>query len=280
MMWRMAWFVALVAASAAAVLVWAMTPAAGGRAEGKLLADLVYATSGGQELRADVCLPPGKGPFPAIVCLHGGGWTSGNRKDFSQTLAVLARRGFVAVAPQVRLAPQAQLPAMLDDAHAAIEWARQHPGFQVDPGRLALLGRSTGGHLALLMAARNPDRYRAVAAFSAPVDLSSPEMHTPEIIRNNLAPLLGGPPAEKQDECREASPLSYNLKGYPPVFLAHGSEDRLVPLSQVQAFKKKAGEAGSTVKLLVLEGEGHAWRGVNLLRAIDQMLTFLDEALK
>ncbi len=282
MMSRMVWVLALVAAAGAAVLVWAFNPSQTPATprEGQALTDVVFADVGGEELKLDACVPAGDGPFPAVLCLHGGGWTAGTRKQMTQTLAVLARRGFTAVAPQVRLAPKHPFPAALDDARAAAAWVRSRPELKADPKRVAVMGLSAGGHLALLLAATSPADFKAVAAFSAPVDLTDPAMHTPDLLAKNLVPLLGGTPAEKPDAYRAASPLSYDLTGMPPVFLAHGSDDRLVPLEHVRAFKEKVGAAGGTVRLLVLEGEGHTWRGMNLLRGIDQMLTFLDEKLK
>ena len=274
---RMTWALALAAVAGVAVLVWAFGPAAPvGPAEGRPVADVEYSAG----LRMDLCVPPGDGPFPAVICLHGGGWTGGDRKQWTQTLAVLARRGFVAAAPQMRLAPKHSAADMLDDVRAAAAWLRSRPEYKIDPKRVGVMGRSSGGHLALLAAATRPADFQAVAAFSAPVDLADPAMHAPDLLTKNLIPLLGGKPAERADAYRAASPLWYDLKGMPPVFLAHGSDDRLVPLAHVQAFKSKVGAADGRCHLIVMEGEGHAWRGANLLRGIDKILTFLDETLK
>src|SRR5262249_31761737 len=125
-----------------------------------------------------------------------------------------------------------------------------------------------------------PGEVQCVAGFSAPVDLASDQMQTQELLKHNLVPLLGGTPKEVPDAYRSASPLRYDLQGMPPVFLAHGSEANLVPLAHARMFREKVGAGGGTVKLMVLEGEGHTWRGANLLRSIDRMLTFLDESLK
>src|SRR5205809_962445 len=117
-MWnRLTWLAALVVVALVGVLVWAFSPGAPPPpAESEAISDVVYACPGGSELRVDLVVPKGDGPFPAIVCLHGGGWTTGSRKEMTQTLAVLGRRGFVAAAPDVRLAPKHAFPACLDDA--------------------------------------------------------------------------------------------------------------------------------------------------------------------
>jgi acetyl esterase/lipase len=281
-MWnRLTWLAALLAVAVVGVLVWAFSPRAPESHEGDPVNDVVYYRPGADELKIDLVLPKGDGPFPAIVCLDGGGWTTGSRKHMSKTLAVMGRRGFVAAAPDVRLAPKYRYPACLDDAREAVRWLRANASkYKVDPKRIGVMGLSTGGHLALLLAATTPGEVQCVAGFSAPVDLASDQMQTPELLKHNLVPLLGGTPKEKPDAYRSASPLRYDLKGMPPVFLAHGSEDNLVPLAHARMFREKVGAAGGTVKLMVLEGEGHTWRGANLLRSIDRMLTFLDESLK
>src|SRR5947208_292225 len=62
--------------------------------------DLVFCQPGGTPLHLDLAMPAsGGGPFPAVLCLHGGGWVAGDRKQMAQTIEVLARRGYVAVAP-------------------------------------------------------------------------------------------------------------------------------------------------------------------------------------
>ena len=91
------------------------------------------------------------------------------------------------------------------------------------------MGLSTGGHLALLLAATNPADFQAVAAFSAPVDLTSADMHTPDLLENNLVPLMGGMPKEKEKAYRVASPLSYDLKGMPQVFVGTGGMGYMSP---------------------------------------------------
>src|SRR5438270_12958505 len=68
--------------------------------------DLVYGKGGDQDLMLDLAMPKnGDGPFPVIICIHGGGWIQGKRQDMSKTIETLAGRGFVAVTPTYRLAP-------------------------------------------------------------------------------------------------------------------------------------------------------------------------------
>src|SRR5262245_42367930 len=99
-MWnRLTWLAALLAVAVVGVLVWAFSPRAPESNEGDPVDDVVYSRPGGDDLKIDLVVPKGDGPFPAIICLDGGGWTSGSRKHMSQTLAVMGWRGFVAAAP-------------------------------------------------------------------------------------------------------------------------------------------------------------------------------------
>src|SRR5580704_15207556 len=53
--------------------------------------DLVYGKGGSEEMKLDLAMPSeGQGPFPALVCVHGGGWTGGRRQDLDQTIASMA----------------------------------------------------------------------------------------------------------------------------------------------------------------------------------------------
>ena len=67
--------------------------------------ELVYGKGGDVELKLDLALPAtGDGPFPALVCIHGGGWQGGTRQDLAKTIEVLAGRGYAASAISYRLA--------------------------------------------------------------------------------------------------------------------------------------------------------------------------------
>ena len=94
-------------------------------AEVRTETDVVFGKGGDRELKLDLAMPKeGDGPFPAVVCVHGGGWVGGDRKQMAATVQVLARRGFVAVTPDYRTAPAHRFPAQLEDCKAAVRWLR------------------------------------------------------------------------------------------------------------------------------------------------------------
>lgn len=258
--------------------------------------DLPFAQVGDETLRLDLSLPTtSDGPFPVVLCLHGGGWVAGSRKQMTHTLEVLARRGYVACAPDYRLAPQHRWPACLHDCKAAVRWLRAHAGkYGLDPSRIGVVGLSAGGHLACLLGVTDPrdglegtggnlDRssaVQAVVSLSGPTDLTSAMLHSMEVRSRNLEPLLGGPPEAKADLYRQASPALYQPRTPPPFLLIHGGKDPIVPPSQATTFAEKLRQSGGQARVLLLEDQGHTWAGRALTKSIDQFLTFLDETLQ
>ncbi len=118
----------------------------------------LFASVGGQELRLDLYRPATQRdddsrPLPVVVVIHGGSWQNGSRKDFPALNRYLASRGYLVAAVSYRLAPQFRYPAARDDVAAAIVFLKGNAGrLGLDARRLALLGPSAGGQLALIAA--------------------------------------------------------------------------------------------------------------------------------
>ncbi len=93
--------------------------------------------------------PKGEGPFPAILCIHGGGFRAGNRQGYDKQCLRLAQHGYVALTVSYRLAPKYPFPAAIHDVKAAVRWTRANAAkYHIDPARLGVTGGSAGGHLA------------------------------------------------------------------------------------------------------------------------------------
>src|SRR5438093_10861525 len=83
-----------------------LPPAAAAPPAVELKKGVVYGKGGDVELKLDLATPEGDGPFPAVVCIHGGAWLKGNRAGHLGTIQMLAKHGYVAATVQYRLAPK------------------------------------------------------------------------------------------------------------------------------------------------------------------------------
>jgi acetyl esterase/lipase len=117
--------------------------------------EIVYRTIDGRERKALIFRPEGATNSPAMVCMHGGAWISGDRNLPSYMAQKLAARGFVVMSIDFRMAPRHMYPSSLRDANYAVRWLRQHAvEYGVDAERIGGLGFSSGAHLILLSAMR------------------------------------------------------------------------------------------------------------------------------
>jgi acetyl esterase len=125
--------------------------------------DIEYQRIGGESLLARLYRPKGAGPFPAVVGVHGGAWTSGDRNNNQVIDQALAAVGVVVLALDFRLAPQAMYPASVVDVNYGVRWLKAHAAqFASRPDWIGAVAGSSGAHQTLLSALRPRDpRYAA-----------------------------------------------------------------------------------------------------------------------
>jgi acetyl esterase/lipase len=229
---------------------------------------VVFGTGGGRELRCDIFTPPGNPTSaPAVLLVHGGGWSGGDRSQLKGYGILLGRQGFVCVASEYRLSGESQWPAQIHDVKAALRWMRANSKrLGIDPDRIAISGNSAGGHL-VLMAGGTPNvaefegeggnagvdtSVAAVISFYPPTDFGAPEK-----LSQAVAALMGS--NTSAEAVRGASPMSWAKAGFPPTAFFHGNKDELVSVNDSLKMYRALAEAGVPAELHVYADQPHAF---------------------
>jgi acetyl esterase/lipase len=242
-----------------------------------------YATVNGTELHLDIFEPPDRGSQtrPAILLLHGGGWTSFDKSTMRKLGEFFARSGFVAVAADYRLFnvkdPVNRWPAQLDDVQRAVRWVRANAGkYGVNPERMGAFGHSAGAQLASLLGmeetrdnsdpalAKYSSRVQAVVDASGPTDFTTDRDPDGDAF---LTSFLGGDFATHPELWREASPVSHVSKGDAAFLILHGTKDQNVPISQAQELLDKL-KAAKVKASLVKFDDGHVFETADARRQL------------
>src|SRR5437588_9646549 len=126
--------------------------------------DVEYQRQGGKALLAQVYRPAGTGPFPAVVQVHGGAWTSKDRTDNDFISKAFAESGILVASLDFRMPPEAPYPASIADINLGVRWLKARARtYGSRPDWVGLFGTSSGGHQVLLAAMRPDDpRYAAL----------------------------------------------------------------------------------------------------------------------
>ncbi len=120
--------------------------------------DIEYLRHGDKPLLARLFKPRGTGPFPLIVEVHGGAWCRGTRLNNKVIHETLARSGVVVAAVDFRMPPDAGYPGSIADVNYAVRWFKSRAAeLKSRPDRVGLLGTSSGGHIAMLVAMKPRD---------------------------------------------------------------------------------------------------------------------------
>jgi acetyl esterase len=207
-------------------------------------ANVQYGPASGTANQLDVYVPStGAGPFPALLLVHGGGWTRGDKSSFDKDAAGLAKIGIVGVPVNYRLAPKYVYPAQLDDLQLALQWLRAHAGqYKVDPSRIGALGTSAGAHLAALLATygvgatNGSGRVVVVGGWSGAYDFST--MVTASMDGTKISTFLGCDVTTCPAKWADASPANHLDPTDPPMYMANGTSEE-IPTQQPQDMSQR-----------------------------------------
>ncbi|MDR2357162.1 MAG: alpha/beta hydrolase [Oscillospiraceae bacterium] len=271
--------------------------------------------------KLDIYLPnSGDGPFPVIICIHGGAFTGGSKDDFQVSGFVDGvAEGFAVVSVEQRLchmlpdgayAADGQFPHSLFDFKAAIRFLRVNAErYRLDPNRFATAGDSAGGYHAIMAAATAAapamydgalgypsadDSVQAVVDWFGCGDLiiesefnaSAPPMALPDgsvmprIVFEDV--FLGLKCVEHQNLARFASPEIWITDKLPPVLLQHGAADEIVTVECSRRLAKKIADVCGPERVTFDEfpGWAHGDPGFYSDENLARVFNWLKAALK
>lgn len=262
-----------------------------------------YKTAGELHIRADVYRKPDGRVRPGILWIHGGALIMGNRGWLNPVQAEkYLNAGYTLISIDYRLAPQVKLRQIIEDLEDAYRWIRADGPklFQIDPNRIAVVGHSAGGYLALMAGFVLRPRPKAVVSFYGYGDIrgewySRPDpfySREPAVSKEEAYQAVGTCViSDDQGESRERfylytrqqglwpkevaghdpdrepgtfgpfCPLRNVTRDYPPTLLLHGDNDTDVPYEQSVLMDEELERHGIQHELISLSGRGHGFDG-------------------
>lgn len=226
----------------------------------------------GNDLPLYVTKPHGKGPWPTVVLVHGGPFLRGWQWEWDGESQFLASRGFLVIRPEFRGSTgyghelftsgfkQWGLK-MQDDIADATRWGAEQ-GLE-DPARTCIAGASYGGYATLMGLVRYGDLYRCGVAWAAVSDLAM--MHDlwwsdmSDEWRSYGMPVMVGDATKDAAQFAATSPLLQAARIKRPLLLAHGADDRRVPIAQAYALRDALEAAHAPLTWIYYKGEAHGW---------------------
>ena len=255
-------------------------------------ADRVVAYGAAPQQHAELRLPKGDGPHPVVIVIHGGCWQTPWAADHVRALAAaLTAEGYATWSLEYRRLgdPGGGWPGTLEDVGRGADALRTvAAAHHLDLSRVAALGHSAGGQLALWLAARrrlpkgsalfiaDPLPIAGVVSLAGITDLRAGAAG--QVCGDAIPSLLGGAPDARAERVAESSPIALLPLGVPQRLVC-GALDALVPNDLSRRYQAEAVRAGDSVGMEVVEDAGHfelvdptsaAWQPV--LRAVDTML--------
>ena len=242
----------------------------------EIIHDVEIGKGGDSILHAEIARPktPSEKPMPAVIWIHGGGWSGGSHKG--NPAAALASKGYFTASIEYRLSGGAKWPAQIEDCKLAVRWLRANAAkYNINPDRIGVWGSSAGGHLVACLGTMGGEaqfeghggyegvssRVQAVCDFCGPADFNEGSSGIQGATSERDAPgplgLFGAPFKVKPEAWKQGSPVNYVKADAPPFLIVHGDADKTVPHAQSEHLKAALKKAGVSVELLTVKGGGH-----------------------
>ncbi|MFP6829121.1 MAG: alpha/beta hydrolase [Gammaproteobacteria bacterium] len=259
--------------------------------------DIVYGTVDGRELKLDLYMPAEATNPPLLVYVHGGAWRRGSKDSILTTTFV--EDGYAMASLDFRLSGEAMFPAQIHDIKAAIRFLRGNAvTLGYDATRLAILGTSSGAHLATVVGVTNghdelegevgehleqSSDVQAIVSYYGASNLTTilkqSTPHGLSVRAPALDLLLGGQPDEQLELARLASPVFHVEASDPPLLILHGDQDPQMPINQSHELHHAYKEGNLQVQFEVVHGAAHGGRQFSDEKRNALVEAFLDEQL-
>lgn len=226
--------------------------------------------------------PPAAGTLsPAVVWIHGGGWTGGEKGEArgTEVCTTLANAGYVAVSINYKLGDNSW-PQSLLDCKNGVRFLRAHAAeYHLDPARIGVAGGSAGGHLSLMVGfTAGKKEFEPDAPYpgvSSAVRCIINMYGIADLVTRDQTDAKGEPTATRKlmakslkafnvatdyDEIlRLASPVLHAAKNSPPVLTFHGRADTTVDFPQSEKLVAVLNSVGAVHEEVFLDGVGHSF---------------------
>ena len=205
----------------------------------------------------DLRLPRQHGTYPLAIVIHGGFWRAKYDLEYAGHLcaALSANRIATANLEYRRVGnPGGGWPGTFADVRAAYQFLMQNARrYSIDADRVAVIGHSAGGQLALCLAAFE-SAIKSVISVAGVVDLQ--QAYDLHLSNDAVVEFLGGTPVEAKDHYREADPMRLSIKARQ--CLVHGLADETVPLEFSRDYVRlKRKEKKEGVQFIEIANAGH-----------------------
>ncbi|WNS74748.1 alpha/beta hydrolase [Bacillus sp. DTU_2020_1000418_1_SI_GHA_SEK_038] len=260
---------------------------------------IIYKEGNGYTLKADFHKTDRENA-PVVVYIHGGGLLWGTRKELTEEMIqVYTTNGFAVFSIDYRLAPETKLSGILDDVQDALNWIKLEgpKQFSVNGDRIAVIGGSAGGFLALSTGTFTT-KPRAIVSFYGYGDIGANWATTPNsfylqkdrvpkeiadrLVSNGIITeasvqarfllylyarqtghwiqeVTGINPHMNKEEIQKYSPIYNITKDYPPTLFLHGTKDVDVPYEQSVFMRGALVKEGIEAKLITIPNGEHVF---------------------
>ena len=219
--------------------------------------DIPYAPENGFRGLADLFLPDPPDTAPSALVIHGGGWNAMDKTSLTPVAVLMAECGYAAFNINYRLLDDAPWPACGEDCVAGGRFLldADHPALRgLDTSRIAVIGGSAGGHLALWTGLSLPaDRVKAIIIIAGPADLA---LRWRKRKSSGTWEKFLGSEDVTAEKLLAASPISLVHPQAPPLLCIHSTNDELVSIDQSEAMLAAYREAGAQARLISFPGPG------------------------